>query len=621
MRIRAIALSIGLFTSQFLNAQVPEANLPPDPEAPQIEMEAPVPTPAGGVQDLTPEGAGNPREQVEATAVRPGLSRGVATTTDATTPFKVLSAANLPLFYVGDNGRVGVGTTAPEDALDIIRSSGPSRIQLGSSDTSSFSSILFSENGTDKAHISSINSAGAASPAGGVNALQLWNYTNAPIVFGTNQSERMRILGNGNVSIGTTGNSGATLQVNSIAPSGYGLFVGSTDTITADVAQNDYGLYVSAGANIAAGFRNSGVLYGSRSMAHASGEGSILATYGMRTEAGVLGGSTASVDTAIGHWVQVNSGAGAVTVGYGVYIPNVSATTDYAFYQAAFDDTNYFAGNVAIGANSSSGKLYISDTAQLPRIVLGGAEYYQPTNTATSGIGLYLGMNRASNRQLWIGDTGSTTAPFLRINPSGTSPVIEAISRDGVTAATLTVGTNGHTAMAMGNGNVGIGTASPTYKLHVIGNAHFQGTVTGTNIRATYQDVAEWVPATTDLEPGTVVVLNKTRNNEVMASHGPYDTRVAGVVSSQPGISLGIEGEGKEQIATYGRVMVKVDATKGPIEVGDLLVTSALSGTAMRSEPMDINGRSFHQPGTIIGKALEPLSGGVGEILVLLSLQ
>ena len=42
---------------------------------------------------------------------------------------------------------------------------------------------------------------------------------------------------------------------------------------------------------------------------------------------------------------------------------------------------------------------------------------------------------------------------------------------------------------------------------------------------------------------------------------------------------------------------------------------------AMYSEPMRINGRSFHQPGTVIGKALQPLMSGEGEILVLLSLQ
>jgi hypothetical protein len=50
-----------------------------------------------------------------------------------------------------------------------------------------------------------------------------------------------------------------------------------------------------------------------------------------------------------------------------------------------------------------------------------------------------------------------------------------------------------------------------------------------------------------------------------------------------------------------------VDATKHPIHIGDLPVTSDASGTAMVSEPVEIGGRKFHQPGT--------------EILVLLSLQ
>ena len=69
------------------------------------------------------------------------------------------------------------------------------------------------------------------------------------------------------------------------------------------------------------------------------------------------------------------------------------------------------------------------------------------------------------------------------------------------------------------------------------------------------------------------------------------------------------------------RVKVKVDASRGAIGVGNLLVTSEKEGVAMRSEPMEINGRQFHQPGTILGKALEPLRDGEGEILVLLSLQ
>ncbi len=106
-----------------------------------------------------------------------------------------------------------------------------------------------------------------------------------------------------------------------------------------------------------------------------------------------------------------------------------------------------------------------------------------------------------------------------------------------------------------------------------------------------------------------------------MASASAYDTKVAGVVSAQPGIMLGERGEGKVLVATTGRVKVKVDATRAPIRVGDLLVTSEIEGVAMKSVPVDLGGVPIHRPGTLIGKALEPLEKGVGEILVLLSLQ
>jgi hypothetical protein len=193
----------------------------------------------------------------------------------------------------------------------------------------------------------------------------------------------------------------------------------------------------------------------------------------------------------------------------------------------------------------------------------------------------------------------------------------------------LYLGTNNAQQVTVAaSGNVGIGTApGANNKLDVNGNANVTGAITaggaitGATVNATYQDVAEWVPSVQKLSAGTVVVLDPGRANHVLASTTSYDTSVAGVVSERPGIALGEGGEGKALVATTGRVRVKVDATRAPIRVGDLLVTSDKEGVAMRSEPVVVGGRKIHAPGTIIGKALEPLAGGTGEILVLLSLQ
>jgi hypothetical protein len=171
--------------------------------------------------------------------------------------------------------------------------------------------------------------------------------------------------------------------------------------------------------------------------------------------------------------------------------------------------------------------------------------------------------------------------------------------------------------------------ATNTYSIYAAaGNAYFGANMTiggdisvSGNIAAKYQDVAEWVPSPEDLTAGTVVTLDRGRANNVVASVTPYDTAVAGVVSDSPGVLLGVEGKGKVKVAATGRVKVKVDASAAPIQIGDLLVASGNPGVAMRSEPIDLGGFKIHRPGTIIGKALEPLASGKGEILVLLSLQ
>ncbi len=207
---------------------------------------------------------------------------------------------------------------------------------------------------------------------------------------------------------------------------------------------------------------------------------------------------------------------------------------------------------------------------------------------------------------------------WLYVIPTGANPHTNEGPVFGVTSGTMYM--NG--TASIGGFSAGTAPPAPSDTLRVYGSIRADGAITGGSvIGATYQDVAEWVPAAGTLEPGTVVVLDPTKDNQVMKSNRAYDTTVAGVVSARPGVLLGESSDTKAKIATTGRVKVLTDATKHPVKIGDLLVTSDVAGTAMKSEPLEIKGRRFHQPGTIIGKALEPLQSGTGEILVLLSLQ
>ncbi len=150
----------------------------------------------------------------------------------------------------------------------------------------------------------------------------------------------------------------------------------------------------------------------------------------------------------------------------------------------------------------------------------------------------------------------------------------------------------------------------------------FEGDVEVTgDIRLTNADFAEdfTIAADSVLEPGTVMVLG--RDGALIPSERAYDKRVAGVISGagdyKPGIILDKQQgqDHRQPLALLGKVFCKVDAQFGVIEVGDLLTTSPTAGHAMKADdPV----KAF---GTVIGKALRPLTKGRGLIPILIALQ
>lgn len=140
-------------------------------------------------------------------------------------------------------------------------------------------------------------------------------------------------------------------------------------------------------------------------------------------------------------------------------------------------------------------------------------------------------------------------------------------------------------------------------------------------LEITGADLAEKFPATEQLEPGTVVAIDRENAGKICMSRGAYNRCVAGVVSGANNFSVGavlgnLPGhEDAPAIALSGRVYVKCDATNGAIEPGDLLTTSDTPGHAMKAA----DGDRAH--GAVIGKAMTGLVGERGLVLVLVNLQ
>jgi hypothetical protein len=119
-------------------------------------------------------------------------------------------------------------------------------------------------------------------------------------------------------------------------------------------------------------------------------------------------------------------------------------------------------------------------------------------------------------------------------------------------------------------------------------------------------------------EPGDVLVISASTDRTVELSTSPFATAVIGVYSTQPALLAGAPDTDEPlagiPVAITGIAPCKASAENGSIQRGDLLVTSSTPGHAMRAGDNP-------PPGTVLGKAMQPLESGTGTIAVLVTLQ
>jgi len=311
----------------------------------------------------------------------------------------------------------------------------------------------------------------------------------------------------------------------------------------------------------------------------------------------------------------------------------------------------YVEGKVGIGTTSPSTSLHLHDgvfrvtSAQENAYLMQGLT----DGGATSNIGVALHADTtAQSPYLWLAVAGTpwggpaNTMVLASTKNAGTTRDLWIYANDSLTPSAPNILVQANT------GRVGIGTTSPSATLEVHGSAtnllalydpvapsdaKFRVTRQG-DVRAdgSYYgaggiypggaDVAERINTSEWVEQGNVVEIDPEHSGFFRKTRSPYSTRVAGIISTSPGVVLGNSfdpsadqwEDNRPVLAIAGRVPLKATTENGAIQIGDLLVSSSVAGVAMK-------GNLEGAIGAVVGKAMEPLTEGKGMIMVQVTLR
>ena len=280
---------------------------------------------------------------------------------------------------------------------------------------------------------------------------------------------------------------------------------------------------------------------------------------------------------------------------------------------------NLHRGNVGIGIATPSTKLTVQNSQPGPLVLV--------RNTSTTGDAIRAECNGSGHgvSAASVAHTGVAGASETGIGVHGLSsrgPGVSGESNSGPGLVGMTI----QGANVIEGRRINQLVFAVTQTGNVLADGSFGGPA----------DFAEMLPAaasSTAYEPGDVLAIGP--DGKLVRSAEPNATNVAGVYSTRPGfvgdIRLAERGlEPREEasadaddgvwlpVALTGVVPVKASAENGAIRPGDLLTTSATPGYAMLAEPVSLNGVEIYRPGTLLGKALEPLAAGRATIKVLL---
>ena len=388
-----------------------------------------------------------------------------------TSPFQIEKAAPNDSLFIKANSNVGIGTDSPNDALEVKGdNSTQHRIRINNAGTGT-STLAFVKDTTFKSWVEYDNSTGN---------FDVWQYTNNPLRFATNNTERMRISSAGNVGIGTTipsaklhvqGSSGGSSlllirDTNSTLGTKLATFIqqDGTNNPNLDISSTSTGILVNTGfsTGIPGSFTlqsNGGNSYLAFNTSSANermrinsvgnvGIGTTTPTAPLHIE----GGTNSEVlkieadSNPFVRWVENGTDVGFLQfLGDNAYLSNMSNGSFFFRTNNTDKMTILAGGNVGIGTTSPSAPLEIAGAA------------------SASDTGITIKNGSATRLRLFHDDNGGSS--YLT-SYRGVGAAQRLIIESGNDLNLSGGGGSAHMVIKT-SGNVGIGTTSPGAKLEI----------------------------------------------------------------------------------------------------------------------------------------------------------
>jgi hypothetical protein len=299
------------------------------------------------------------------------------------------------------------------------------------------------------------------------------------------------------------------------------------------------------------------------------------------------------------------AGSGAIN---GIYTIDWGGPNRAEHYQISVNTHQFDSAGVEVITSSSYGGQTVLSNFRVVGSADGSARYFLVDVANRNG----------GTGNMSVTAVGPNAWLALSATPGGSSPIYNSLLTLGGRSGQFGIGTLTPGATLEVNGSVKLTSnsgASLTFADSTVQSTAWNGVLSG-------GDYAESVNVSgrrEEYEPGDVLVIGCGNSTDVAKSSQPYSTLVSGIYSTKPGVvgRRRLTGDKNEEIpmAMVGVVPTKVSAENGPIKRGDLLVTSATEGYAMKGTD------SSRMLGAIVGKAMGSLDSGTGVIEVLVSLQ